>query len=108
MGLTRDVLVSEYVQSPLFDTHAFFFLTHRSDVAGSVIVWPRNSFLSIEHLSVTSSHRTKVTSPQGVGECLLKLAVNYALNKSATEVQIATPTSYLRSLAQTLGFQPLN
>lgn len=90
-------LKSKYVNSPLFDPKAFFFLTYRyyfysrnnnsyyrSHAIGLCLVWPSdNQTYEIKFLTSVNSHRNK-----GVEECLLGLALKYCKGKQAQNVYI--------------------
>lgn len=62
-GLTKEALISDYIRSPNFDPRGFFFLTHRSDVAGSLLVWRQAEEIWLRYLAVSPAHRSKVCFP---------------------------------------------
>mmetsp|Transcript_32263 Transcript_32263/g.55767 ORF Transcript_32263/g.55767 Transcript_32263/m.55767 type:complete len:146 (-) Transcript_32263:205-642(-) len=78
--LTKERLIEDYVQSDNFDPDSFFFITQRSEVAGSALLWPTlEGECELLFVAVHESHRDRVRLTQKVGEALLSIALDRAL-----------------------------
>jgi ribosomal protein S18 acetylase RimI-like enzyme len=87
-GLTQELLLQQFIRSDLFDPQAFFFITHRSEVAGSALLWPaaEAGVKELRFVAVHPSHRDKVRVRQQVGEALISIALDYAKKLDCLEV----------------------
>ena len=87
IDISPSELKKTFVESPLFDPEAFFFVTHRSNSIGWCLVWPEddkadpeNTKYFIRFLCAEDRYRSKKLE-----KALAGLAIEY-MNKNKPEV----------------------